>query len=81
MTNSADPDQLASSEANSSGSTLFTKTGDIAFSKRRVTLVHIIKRSYKRIGYGGLCAKINRKDDDSSLGLCWSKVMCSDSSF
>ena len=27
MTNSADPDQLASSEANCSGSTLFTKTG------------------------------------------------------
>ena len=27
MTNSADPDQLASSEANWSGSTLFAKTG------------------------------------------------------
>ena len=35
MTNSADPDQLASSEANWSGSTLFAKTGHV-FSKRRV---------------------------------------------
>ena len=31
MTNSADPDQLASSE-----STLFAKTGHVVFSKRRV---------------------------------------------
>ena len=29
MTNSADPDQLASSEANRSGSTLFAKAGHI----------------------------------------------------
>ena len=29
MTNSANPDQLASSEANWSGSTLFTKEGHI----------------------------------------------------
>ena len=29
MTNNADPDQLASSEANWSGSTLFAKTGHI----------------------------------------------------
>ena len=36
MTNSADPDQLASSEANWSGSTLFAKTGYVVFSKRRV---------------------------------------------
>ena len=36
MTNSADPDQLASSEANWSGSTLFTKTGHDVFSKRSV---------------------------------------------
>ena len=38
MTNSADPDQLASSEANWSGSTLFAKTGHVVFSKRRVEL-------------------------------------------
>ena len=36
MTNSADPDQLASSEANISGSTLFAKTGHVVFRKRRV---------------------------------------------
>ena len=36
MTNSADPDQLASSEANWSGSTLFAKTGHVVFSKRNV---------------------------------------------
>ena len=36
MTNSADPDQLASSEANRSGSTLFAKTGHAMFGKRRV---------------------------------------------
>ena len=36
MANSADPDQLASEEANWSGSTLFAKTGQVMFSKRRV---------------------------------------------
>ena len=35
MTNSADPDQLASSEANWSGSALFAKTGHVVFSKIR----------------------------------------------
>ena len=39
MTNSADPDQLASSEANWSGSTLFAKTGHVIFSKRRVNFL------------------------------------------
>ena len=34
MTNSADPDQLASS-----GSTVFCKTGHVVFSKRRVNLL------------------------------------------
>ena len=38
MTNSADPDQLASSEANWSGSTLFAKIGHVVFSKRRVKM-------------------------------------------
>ena len=36
MRNSADPDQLASSEASRSGSTLFVKIGHVVFSKRRV---------------------------------------------
>ena len=40
MTNSADPDQLAS-EANWSGSTLFAKTGHVVFSKRRVKSLHV----------------------------------------
>ena len=35
MTNSADLDQLATSEANGSGSALFAKTGHVVFSKRR----------------------------------------------
>ena len=33
MSNSADPDQLASEEANRSGSTLFTKEGYIRVQK------------------------------------------------
>ena len=33
MTNSADPDHLASSEANWSGSTLFAKTGYISIQQ------------------------------------------------
>ena len=40
MTNSADPDQLASEEANWSGSTLFAKTGHGVLSKRRVKPLH-----------------------------------------
>ena len=43
MTNSADPDQLASSEANWSGSTLFAKTGYVLFSKRRVKILFLQK--------------------------------------
>ena len=36
MANSADPDQLAASEANWSGSTLYAKIGHVVLSKRRV---------------------------------------------
>ena len=36
MTNSVDPDQLASEEASWSGSALFAKTGHVVFSKRSV---------------------------------------------
>ena len=46
MTNSADPDQLASSEANS-GSTLFAKTGYVVFSKRRVKGRSLFRRGAK----------------------------------
>ena len=35
MANSVDPDQLASSEANWSGSTQFAKTGHVVFSKKK----------------------------------------------
>ena len=45
MTNSADPDQLASSEANWSGSTLFAKTGHDVFNKRGL----IVSDLYSRI--------------------------------
>ena len=38
MANSADPDQLASSEANWSGATLFAKQGISGFSRTRVKL-------------------------------------------
>ena len=43
MTNCADPDQLASSEANWSGSPLFAKTEHVVFSKRMVNTVHAFK--------------------------------------
>ena len=39
MANSADPDQLASSEANWSGSTLFAKQGISGLSRTRVKIV------------------------------------------
>ena len=38
MANSADPDQLASSEANWSGSTLFSKQDISGFSRTRVRI-------------------------------------------
>ena len=45
MTNSADPDQLASLEANRSGSTLFAKTGHVVFRKRRAN-IHAIENIF-----------------------------------
>ena len=45
MTNSADPDQLASSEVSWSWSALFAKTGDVGFSKR---MVKMAEKSTKR---------------------------------
>ena len=56
MTNSADPDQLASSEANRSGSTLFPRTGPVVFSKRRVK---VIQRSWKAFSKGDQSARKN----------------------
>ena len=46
MTNSANPDQLASSEANWSGSALFAKTGRVVFSKRRVKQATYLKDAF-----------------------------------
>ena len=43
MTNSTDPDQLASSEANWSGSTLFAKTGHEVFCMRKVKWISFQK--------------------------------------
>ena len=53
MTNSADADQLASSEANWSGSTLLAKTGYVVFSKRRVNLYHLVLQGRIQRGLGG----------------------------
>ena len=51
MANSADPNQLVSSEANRSGSTLFAKAGHILVQKDygQILMVHIelIKFSYE----------------------------------
>ena len=41
MANSADPDQLASSEANWSGSTLFAKKDISGFSRTRVNILFL----------------------------------------
>ena len=71
MTNSADPDQLASEEANWSGSTLFAKTGHDAFSKRWVNIFFV----------GGLVFKVTPVgrafDIISKTILIWTNVMIS----
>ena len=54
MTNSADPDQLASSETNWSGSTLFAKAGHVVFSKRRVQLATGMEKRLKTAGQSPL---------------------------
>ena len=46
MTNSEDPDQLASEEANWSGSTLFTKAWDIWFQQDKVSAI-----SYRELSF------------------------------
>ena len=46
MANSADPDQLASEEANWSGSPLFAKAGYIRFSRTRVKTQIILKNTH-----------------------------------
>ena len=48
MANSADPDQLASSEANWSGSTLFAKAGHIQAQQDQgyTTITHVLLRAF-----------------------------------
>ena len=46
MANSADPDQLASSEANCSGSALFAKAGNILASAGPGLILHIENKKY-----------------------------------
>ena len=58
MTNSADPDQLASSEANWSGSTLFAKTGHVMFSKRRVKVMSS-RSVYLAIAFLGMVSPLS----------------------
>ena len=57
MTNSADPDQLASEESNGSGSTLFAKTGKVVFRKRRVkgAHAHLLRLQYSKRRYLFTC--------------------------
>ena len=52
MANSADPDQLASSEANWSGSTRFARTGYAVLSKRRIKSVLKTQMSYWLKAFG-----------------------------
>ena len=56
MTNSADPDQLASSEAKWFGTALFAKTGHVMFSNIRVKQE---LRQTKDIEFGLLPVKLN----------------------
>ena len=46
MTNSADPDQLASSEANWSGSTLFAKAGYIWVQQDKGNIINPTKNLF-----------------------------------
>ena len=63
MTNSADPNQLASSEANWSGSTLFAKIEHVLFTKRRVKKAYQTRTLIFVYYLGNSVDKI----DDSSL--------------
>ena len=59
MANSADPDQLASSEANWSGSTLFAKTGII-----RVHALPLIQEGQLSVSGERMCTiLVNRLED------------------
>ena len=53
MTNSADPDQLASSEANWSGSTLFAKAGIFGFTRTMVNSDKTVQAKAQKISCTG----------------------------
>ena len=77
MTNSADPDQLASEEANGSGSTLFAKTGHIIFSKRRVK--SDLKYIYLLFFFLCLCLPLHKSLSvhlSVSLSICLYEPQC-----
>ena len=63
MTNSADPDQLASEEANWSGSALFAKTGHVVLSKWRVSI------DMGTSCHGGLIIVSIQKENGDDLGM------------
>ena len=49
MANSADPDQLASSEANCSGSTLFAKAGHVQLQWRQIKSIKVVLENTEHI--------------------------------
>ena len=57
MANSADPDQLASEEANWSGSTLFVKAVHVVFSRRRVKL-NDLANEHKCFVFNGIYVRL-----------------------
>ena len=61
MANSADPDQLASSEANWSGSTLFSKAGYINIITQNIWIS---------------CMCTNSEDQDQTDVEVWSEFFC-----
>ena len=78
MTNSADPDQMASSEANWSGSILFAKTGHVVFSKRRANISLMIYCLF--LLYIFLCFLVYvfaqyRKQIEEEI-MCWLIPIC-----
>ena len=60
MTNSTDPDQMASSEAKLFRSALFAKTGHVVFSKRRVNRCANILGKY---GIQSLSSKTSHENE------------------
>ena len=79
MTNFANPDQLDSSEANWSGSTLFAKTGHVVFSRRRAKLSEELSKESKRIriSHGNLVTGVRAIEVPLLLACTEVESMCS----